>query len=135
MPPPGGPDREKDIRECHHNRRHALRHEDTGKKYKCDQCDFASRIPGHLKRHLLVHSGQKPFSCPHCDYSCNNIENLRKHVISTSKHVGKFLYECKLCPQESLQAVFGTNFQKEYKGHLEERHKLSSEDAAEAAKL
>ncbi|XP_050092584.1 zinc finger protein 236 [Anopheles aquasalis] len=116
-------------------RRHALRHEDTGKKYKCDQCDFASRIPGHLKRHLLVHSGQKPFSCPHCDYSCNNIENLRKHVISTSKHVGKFLYECKLCAQESVQAAFGTNFQKKYKAHLEERHKLSSEEAAEAAKL
>ncbi|XP_035776376.1 uncharacterized protein LOC118458221 isoform X2 [Anopheles albimanus] len=116
-------------------RRHALRHEDTGKKYKCDQCDFASRIPGHLKRHLLVHSGQKPFCCPHCDYSCNNIENLRKHVISTSKHVGKYLYECKLCAQESPQATFGTNFQKEYKTHLEERHKLSSEEAAEAAKL
>ncbi|XP_058123751.1 zinc finger protein ZFAT [Anopheles ziemanni] len=116
-------------------RRHALRHEDVGKKYKCDQCDFATRIPGHLRRHLLVHSGSKPYACPHCDYSCNNIENLRKHVISTSKHKGKFLYECKLCQQPEIDRIFGTNFQKEFKAHLQEIHKLAAEEAAEACKL
>ncbi|KFB38566.1 AGAP009025-PA-like protein [Anopheles sinensis] len=116
-------------------RRHALRHEDVRKKYKCDQCDFATRIPGHLRRHLLVHSGSKPYSCPHCDYSCNNIENLRKHVISTSKHKGKFLYECKLCQQPEADRIYGTNFQKEFKTHLQESHKLTAEEAAEACKL
>ncbi|EAA14992.4 AGAP009025-PA, partial [Anopheles gambiae str. PEST] len=106
-------------------RRHALfRHEELEKKYKCDQCDFATHIPGHLRRHLLVHSGSKPFSCPHCDYSCNNIENLRKHVISTAKHKGKFLYECKFCPsgaanEASSTPPYGTNFQKEFKDHLQ----------------
>uniref|UniRef100_A0AAG5DI19 C2H2-type domain-containing protein n=1 Tax=Anopheles atroparvus TaxID=41427 RepID=A0AAG5DI19_ANOAO len=106
-------------------RRHALRHENVEKKYKCEQCDFASRIPAHLRRHLLVHSGNKPYACPHCDYSCNNIENLRKHVISTSKHKGKFLYECKHCQQSETSRCFGTNFQKEYRTHLQNVHKIT----------
>ncbi|XP_053673659.1 zinc finger protein ZFAT [Anopheles nili] len=115
-------------------RRHALyRHEDLKKKYRCDQCDFASHIPGHLRRHLLVHSGSKPFACPHCDYSCNNIENLRKHVISTSKHKGKFLYECKFCPRSSEEASYGTNFQKEYRAHLQDVHKLTAEELKSAS--
>ncbi|XP_058056415.1 uncharacterized protein LOC131207801 [Anopheles bellator] len=116
-------------------RRHALRHEDTDKKYKCDQCEFACRLPGSLKRHLLVHSGQKPFSCPHCDYTCNAIENLRKHVISTARHLGRFLYECKICAHEAAEGAYGTNFQKEYKTHLQECHKMVAEQVEEMVKL
>uniref|UniRef100_A0A182PED7 C2H2-type domain-containing protein n=1 Tax=Anopheles epiroticus TaxID=199890 RepID=A0A182PED7_9DIPT len=120
------------------NEKHSvLRHEDIEKKHKCDRCDFATHIPGHLRRHLLVHSGSKPFACPHCDYSCNNIENLRKHVISTSKHKGKFLYECKLCAHgtEGSTAPYGTNFQKEFKEHLQQCHDLSPDEVKMASIL
>ncbi|XP_053692215.1 zinc finger protein 91 [Sabethes cyaneus] len=118
-------------------RRHYQRHEDSEKKYKCGQCEFASRIPGHLKRHLLVHSGGKPFTCPHCDYSCNNIENLRKHVISTAKHKGKYLYECKYCEScnDPESVVFKSNFHKEYKDHLQGHHSLSPEEANQVSRI
>ncbi|EDS34456.1 conserved hypothetical protein [Culex quinquefasciatus] len=115
------------------------RHGDSEKKYKCNfaSCDFATRVPGHLKRHLLVHSGTKPYSCPHCDYSCNNIENLRKHVISTSKHKGKYLYECKFCSLHDEQGsnVFKSNFSKDYKDHLMGVHKFTSEKATQVARI
>ncbi|XP_021702621.1 zinc finger protein 236 [Aedes aegypti] len=117
-------------------RRHSQRHEETEKKYKCNQCEFATRIPGHLKRHLLVHSGGKPFQCPHCEYSCNNIENLRKHVISTSKHKGKFLYECKYCPATTeSEEVYKSNFSKDYRNHLLTHHKLPKEEANQAVRI
>ncbi|XP_055599123.1 uncharacterized protein LOC129748498 [Uranotaenia lowii] len=118
-------------------KRHYQRHDETVKKYKCEHCDFATRISGHLKRHLLVHSGKKPYWCPHCDYVCNNIENLRKHVISTSKHKGKFLYECQLCRQDHCpeESVFKVNFWKDFKNHLIGKHKLSPEDAAQVARI
>ncbi|XP_058451746.1 zinc finger protein 236-like [Malaya genurostris] len=115
-------------------RRHYQRHEDNVKKHKCDQCGFATRIPGHLKRHLLIHSGGKPFCCPHCDYSCNNIENLRKHVISTTKHKGKYLYECKYCPSGDSEC-FQTNFNRQYKAHLIGHHQLPLEEANRVARV
>ncbi|XP_062547781.1 uncharacterized protein LOC134213148 [Armigeres subalbatus] len=117
-------------------RRHTQRHENTEKKYRCNQCDFATRIPGHLRRHLLVHSGKKPFQCPHCEYSCNNIENLRKHVISTSIHRGKFLYQCKYCPTVTESGEpFKTNFNKDYRDHLMTFHKLTTKETNQAVKI
>lgn len=44
---------------------------------------------------------------------------MRKHILSTNKHPGKFIYECKFCdgPQE-----YATNFAKDFKIHLVTEH-------------
>ncbi|XP_044753806.1 zinc finger protein 845-like isoform X2 [Coccinella septempunctata] len=91
--------------------RHMTVHEDT-KKFKCPSCPFTARTSHHLKRHCRLHTGSKPYNCPHCSYSCNSLENLRKHILSTNKHPGKSIYECKFCKG------FQTNFFKEFKAHL-----------------
>lgn len=39
---------------------------------------------------------------------------MRKHVLSTNKHPGKSIYECKFCEEDRFQ----TNFFKEFKAHL-----------------
>lgn len=52
----------------------------------------------------------------------NNLqENLRKHVLSTKKHPGKCIYECKFCPNEP-SSVYQSNFAKEFKAHLITQH-------------
>lgn len=88
----------------------------------------------------------KPFKCPYCEYSCNNSvsefnefgvwffkkkifvfefqENLRKHVLVTSKHRGRFLYECKYC--ENSESKFCSNYANEYKAHLREQHDVKN---------
>ncbi|XP_045473256.1 zinc finger protein 26-like isoform X2 [Harmonia axyridis] len=93
--------------------RHMTVHEDT-KKFKCPNCPFTARTSHHLKRHSRLHTGSKPYNCPHCSYSCNSLENLRKHILSTNKHPGKSIYECKFCKGDRFQ----TNFFKEFKAHL-----------------
>nr|XP_023016267.1 zinc finger protein 252 [Leptinotarsa decemlineata] len=110
--------------------RHMTVHSDT-KKYHCPQCSFSARDYIHLRRHARIHTGAKPFSCPHCHYKCNNLENLRKHVLSTNKHPGKSIYECKFCNGEEGQ--FQTNFAKEFKVHLITNHSETFGDGAEAA--
>lgn len=33
-----------------------------------------------LKRHLITHSGEKPFKCPHCDHRANIKQNMDVHI-------------------------------------------------------
>ncbi|KAJ8968054.1 hypothetical protein NQ314_002493 [Rhamnusium bicolor] len=56
-------------------------------------------------------------------------ENLRKHVLSTNKHPGKCIYECKFCTEDHFQS----NFAKEFKAHLITRHSEMFGNGAEAA--
>lgn len=100
-------------------RHHRAQHSDAAvQMFKCKHCLFSTKVSSHVKRHERIHSGVKPFKCPHCDYESNNQENLRKHVISTNRHPGRFLYECKHCA-----GAFATNNTKEYQTHLQIAHK------------
>lgn len=38
----------------------------------CNHCDFTTAISSHLKRHIRIHTGHKPYQCPHCSYASNN---------------------------------------------------------------
>ncbi|XP_056634937.1 zinc finger protein 585B [Diorhabda sublineata] len=100
------------------------------RKFQCKHCSFTTRNTQHLRRHIRIHTGAKPFSCPHCDYKCSNLENLRKHVLSTNKHIGKFLYECKFCTEGSIH--FQSNFAKDFKVHLVTEHAQMFDNSNEA---
>ncbi|PSN51885.1 hypothetical protein C0J52_11604 [Blattella germanica] len=89
------------------------------KPHQCPHCPFSARMASHLRRHLRLHTGAKPYRCPYCSYTCNILENLRKHVLSTSKHPGKQLYECRFC--DSMDA-FKTNLAKDFRAHLVTSH-------------
>ncbi|EJU04209.1 hypothetical protein DACRYDRAFT_87475 [Dacryopinax primogenitus] len=51
------------------------------RKYVCSQCDKAFTTSGHLRRHIKVHTGDKPFICPYpkCYKKCNRDDNLVQH--------------------------------------------------------
>lgn len=38
-----------------------------------------------LERHLLVHTGQKPFLCPYCPHRTNRKDALKSHVVNLHK--------------------------------------------------
>ncbi|XP_050304904.1 chromosome alignment-maintaining phosphoprotein 1 [Anthonomus grandis grandis] len=99
--------------------RHMIIHQET-KRFSCNVCQFTCRSTSHLKRHVRLHTGAKPYKCPYCDYKCNNMANLRRHILSTGKHPGKSVYECKFCKSRHN---YETNNGAEFKKHLILHHR------------
>ena len=68
---------------------------------KCNQCDFASTGAGNLKRHLLVHAGEKLNKCNQCDYASSRKDQLLTHL---KKHSGEKSNKCNQCDNASSRA-------------------------------
>ncbi|XP_047740462.1 longitudinals lacking protein, isoforms H/M/V isoform X26 [Hyalella azteca] len=55
----------------------------TPVKFKfCPLCSYRSTKLSHVKRHLLSHTGEKPFACHLCAHRCNDRDNLARHVLT-----------------------------------------------------
>ncbi|XP_038138347.1 zinc finger protein 513-like, partial [Cyprinodon tularosa] len=64
------------------------------KLFSCSLCTFASCYSNHLKRHMRIHDGQKPYCCPVCPYASAQLVNLQRHLRT---HTGEKPYRCPQC--------------------------------------
>ena len=51
---------------------------------KCPLCTRIMKTKQMIARHILVHTGEKPYACSQCNYSCNQKPSLERHF--RSKH-------------------------------------------------
>ena len=89
---------------------HLRHHDPNAKKFRCPQCDLGFVQKEFLRRHLLTHSGERPFQCSLCPSTFRQMIHLRQH--QRRKHpTSDPKQRCPHCPR-----AFWTS--SELKNHL-----------------
>ncbi|KAK4310598.1 hypothetical protein Pmani_017853 [Petrolisthes manimaculis] len=74
---------------------HGLLTSPTGKVHHCPQCSYSTTFIHNLKRHILRHTGEKPFTCPKCSYTTSRKDLLKEHITT---HDIDMPFICPYCP-------------------------------------
>jgi len=71
------------------------------RNHSCDKCGKCFKDIHSLRKHYMVHTGEKPFQCSKCDYQCRFRTML---VIHERKHTGEKPFECSICKMRFKQS-------------------------------
>ena len=60
----------------------------ASRRFQCDECGRLLSTTTSLERHMLTHTGERPYPCPHCPISFTTNGNLIRHVKSCHESAG-----------------------------------------------
>lgn len=68
-----------DILLDHSKSCHYMPRPNTDHTFVCSYCAYYSIHKCSMRKHLRLHTGDKPYKCIYCEYSSNESSNVRKH--------------------------------------------------------
>ncbi|XP_057702661.1 zinc finger protein 892-like [Corythoichthys intestinalis] len=86
-----------------HTKLNARYHATDGASFKCAQCDKTFINAATLKRHAMIHKGEKTFNCSFCGKRFNQKVHLIKH---TRTHTGEKPFSCTVCGMRLSQKEY-----------------------------
>ena len=66
----------------------------------CSYCGKNFLFESRLRRHLYVHTGERPFVCKLCNKSFNQKASLGQHILT---HSDKKPYVCDICGKQFIK--------------------------------
>lgn len=69
---------------------------ESRQKYLCDECGKGFRAKTFLDQHMRVHTGERPYACAECDYKSKTPGALRRHM-ETHSTASVRPFECSQC--------------------------------------
>lgn len=57
----------------------STRSKNNTRSFACLECNYSTTRMDNLRRHELVHSGDRPFKCCYCSKSFTQKSHLKKH--------------------------------------------------------
>ena len=66
--------------------------------FSCSQCSYVNNHKQNFKKHLMTHTGERPYACPLCSYRALQKHHLDNHI---KRHTGEKPFACIYCPYKT----------------------------------